>query len=147
MTYTFPASFKERYRAYRTAFHRKSAAWLGYAFFVGLPLLIAALAVVLRGWTVQEIWTQQGYLLTLGPLFAIVGVPLLHRLNVQQQRSGMPLRSVRRLLSSRLMDFARGARFTTRLYFGAAFMLSLKRVATSSFIYRKFTSSFFRKPR
>jgi hypothetical protein len=88
MTYTFPVTFADHYAAYRTAFHRKPAAWLGYVFFIGLPLVIAGLAIALRGWTVQEIWEQQWYLLIGGPLFALVGVPLLHRLNVRRQRSG-----------------------------------------------------------
>src|SRR5262245_56708789 len=88
MTYSFPATFEEHYRAYRAAFHRKPAAWLGYVFFAGLPLAIAALAVFVRGWTVQDLWTQEWYLLVPGPLFLIGGLPLLHRLNVHQQRSG-----------------------------------------------------------
>jgi YcxB-like protein len=88
MSYSYPSSFSDHYRAYRTAFHRKPAAWLGYAFFVGVPLGIAALAVALRGWTIEEVWTQQWYLLIGGPAFVILGVPFLHRLNVQQQRAG-----------------------------------------------------------
>lgn len=67
MTYTFVATFAEHYRAYRAAFHRKPAAWVGYIFFAGMPLAIAALAVVVRGWTIQEVWAEQWYLLVLGP--------------------------------------------------------------------------------
>ena len=88
LTYSFPITFSEHYRAYRTAFHRKPAAWIGYAFFIGLPLAIAALAIALRGWTLSQLWSEEGYLLVAGPLFVIVGVPLLHRLNVKQQRTG-----------------------------------------------------------
>jgi YcxB-like protein len=88
MTYSFPVSFADHYAAYRTAFHRKPAAWIGYVFFIGLPLVVAGLAIALRGWTFQDLWQQQWYLLIGGPLFALVVVPLLHLLNVRQQRSG-----------------------------------------------------------
>jgi hypothetical protein len=87
MTITFPSTFADHYRAYRAAFHRKPAAWLGYAFFCLLPIGIA-LAALAKGWSLQELWAQNGLLLLVGPLFALVGVPLLHRMNVKQQRAG-----------------------------------------------------------
>src|SRR3954470_1029883 len=88
MTFTFPASFSQHYSAYRTAFHRKPAAWFGYAFFILLPLGLAALAVVFAGWSPKEVWKDNWGLLLGGPLFAVVGLPLLHRMNVRQQRAG-----------------------------------------------------------
>src|SRR3954468_17033972 len=88
MTFTFPASFSQHYSAYRTAFHRKPATWLGYAFFVGLPVGIGAAAVFVQGWTFQELWSENWGLLLGGPGFALVGLPLLHRMNVRQQRAG-----------------------------------------------------------
>ena len=87
MTVTYPATFRDHYSAYRTAFHRKPVAWVGYAFFGLLPIGIA-LAALARGWTPSELWADSGYLLLVGPAFAFVGVPLLHRMNVKQQRSG-----------------------------------------------------------
>jgi YcxB-like protein len=87
MTFSFPLTFTEHYRAYRTAFHRKPSAWAAYAFFLLLPVGVVAAAIA-KGWTMADVWRQNWQLLVLGPLFVLVGAPWLHRLNVRQQRKG-----------------------------------------------------------
>jgi hypothetical protein len=88
MTFTYPIAFAEHYRAYRTAFHRKPAAWLGYAFFVLLPVGISVAAVAFGGWTVADMLQENGLLLMVGPVFVVMLVPILHRMNVRQARTG-----------------------------------------------------------
>lgn len=88
MTFTFPLPFSEHYRAYRTAFHRKPSSWLSYAFFVFVPVVICAAAIVFRGWTFEDVVRENSLLLIAGPAFVVVLVPLLHRLNVGQARAG-----------------------------------------------------------
>ena len=88
MTVSFPLGFSEHYRVYRVAFHRTKAAWIAYAFFSLVPILICAAAVAFRGWALEEVARENAPLLVGGPAFCIVVLPLLHRLNVRQARAG-----------------------------------------------------------
>jgi hypothetical protein len=88
LTISFPLPLREHYRAYRAAFHRQPSAWVAYAFFGVLPIVIFAAGHFARGMDWAELWTEDWHLLILGPLFVLVGAPLLHLMNVRALRRG-----------------------------------------------------------
>lgn len=88
MTVSFPLPLAEHYRAYRAAFHRQPAAWVGYAFFGGFPVLLLLLYRFTdgRGWA--EAWAETWHLLALAAAALLVGFPLIHLQNVRALRRG-----------------------------------------------------------
>jgi hypothetical protein len=122
MTFSFPLTFSEHYRAYRTAFHRKPSAWLSYAFFVLLPIGIGAAAMIFRDWTLEDVLRENGLLLVAGPAFVVLLVPLLHRLNVRQARTGnRTVEGVQHLMMGAEGFRAWGALYNTAVLWSAVY--------------------------
>ena len=89
MTFTFPITLGEHYRATRAVANRQTATKVAYAFFLGAPLVILVVALA-RGFTVGEVLREHWGALLGGPAFVILGVPLLHYWNVRSAHASNP---------------------------------------------------------
>jgi hypothetical protein len=88
MTVSFALPLTEHYRAYRAAFHRQPSSWIAYGFFGLLPVVILLAGRLARGLPWSVLWAQNWNLIIWGPLFVLVGAPLLHLMNVRALRAG-----------------------------------------------------------
>jgi hypothetical protein len=89
VTFAFPISFKDHYRAARTIQRHQLSYWFAWLFFLGVPLILMAF-MLWQGYTIGNALREQGGALMGGPAFMFIAVPLLRAWGIRSARRSNP---------------------------------------------------------